>query len=325
MQINKRISLIFMNTILKWRTFLESLRRVDIKNICVGIGVFDGVHIGHAELLQSLADYAKQNNSYPLAITFSPHPRALTVPEHAPKLLVPLNQRIELLKKNGAEDVFVIDFNRDFANLEAEEFLRVFCLDNAVKIDCICVGKNWRFGKNGAGDTVLLEKFCQANNIDCRLIEELKIDSEKISSANIRIAVANGFLDKVRNMLGRPYFIHGTVVKGFSFAGDKLGHPTANLKPDSEILPPDGVYAAKAVIDDAEYLAAVNIGVAPSFDFNCRNHRIEVHLLDFDGNLYGRELDIMLLKYLRNERFFESAEALKEQIIKDIQQIKSLK
>ena len=247
------------------------------------------------------------------------------VAKRAPKLLVPLNQRIELLKKNGAEDVFVIDFNRDFANLEAGEFLRVFCLDNAVKIDCICVGKNWRFGKNGAGDTVLLEKFCQANNIDCRLIEELKIDSEKISSANIRIAVANGFLDKVRNMLGRPYFIHGTVVKGFSFAGDKLGHPTANLKPDSEILPPDGVYAAKAVIDDAEYLAAVNIGVAPSFDFNCRNHRIEVHLLDFDGNLYGRELDIMLLKYLRNERFFESAEALKEQIIKDIQQIKSLK
>ena len=122
---------------------------MNIKNICVGIGVFDGVHIGHAQLLKSLADYAEKNNSYPLAITFSPHPRALTVPEHAPKLLVPLNQRIDLLKQNGAIDVFVIDFNRDFANLESEEFLRMFCLNNAVKIDCICVGKNWRFGKNG--------------------------------------------------------------------------------------------------------------------------------------------------------------------------------
>lgn len=314
-----------MKTISEWRIFLDNLRAKNITEICVGIGVFDGVHIGHAKLLDSLQNYAEKNNSYPVAVTFSPHPRFLTAPDSAPKLLVPLNQRIELLKKHGAAEVFVIDFNREFANLEAEDFLKLFCLNNAVKIDCICVGRNWRFGKDGAGDTVLLEKFCNANDIDCILIEELKNGGEKISSANIRLAVAEGSLDKVCSMLGKSYFLHGKVVKGFSFAGGELGHPTANLKPDSEILPLDGVYAAKVEVEGKMYFAAVNIGVSPSFEFNNRNHRIEVHLLDFEGNLYGRELDVILLKYLRPERCFESAEALKEQICKDVQQIKSLK
>ena len=126
-------------------------------------------------------------------------------------------------------------------------------------------------------------------------------------------------------LLGRRFILSGRIVKGFSFAGGKLGHPTANLVPDSEILPPDGVYGAKVTLDGQDYLAAVNIGVAPSFEFNQHRRRVEVHLLEFEGNLYDREIEVNLLKYIRNERFFESAEALKAQIILDIQQIKSLK
>lgn len=307
-----------------WHDFTAQLKAENITDICVGIGVFDGVHLGHAELFRTLKNYAEQHNSYPVALTFAPHPRTLTSPLNPPKLLVPLSQRIELLKKHGVKKVFVIDFNEKFAAVEPLDFLNSLISSADVKINCITVGRNWHFGHRGAGDTVLLADFCAEKNITFLPIEELKIDGEKISSANIRIAIANGLLDKAKSMLGHEYFIHGEVVKGFSFAGGKLGHPTANLKPDSEILPPDGVYAAKTVIDGVSYPAAVNIGVAPSFDFNKKQHRIEVHVLDFNGNLYGRELTVTLLKHLRNERFFETAEALRQQIMLDIQQIRSL-
>lgn len=308
-----------------WNDFLCSLKEKNITRISVGIGVFDGVHLGHAELFRKLKEFAVQHGSYPVALTFSPHPRTLTTPNNPPKLLVPLNQRIKLLKQHGAEEIFVIDFNEKFAALLPEQFLEILCSSPHVNIDCITVGRNWHFGRDGAGDTVLLADFCKARNITFQPIEELKINNEKISSANIRIAIAEGCLDKARVMLGRDYAIHGEVVKGFAFAGSRLEHPTANLQPDSEILPPDGVYGACAEIDGGKYLAAVNIGIAPSFEFNRKRRRVEVHFLDFNGNLYGRELSITLLKFLRNERFFESADALKAQIILDIQQIKSLK
>ena len=308
-----------------WHLFLTSLKKKGIRKICVGIGVFDGVHSGHAMLLNELAKHGREHDSYPVALTFAPHPRTLLAPDSPTKLLSPLSQRIAMLKNHGAKDVFVINFNEKFAQLDGTSFLNILCSNDDVAVDCITVGRNWRFGKNGSGSAELLENFCSQHNIRFIPVDELKINGEKISSANIRIAIANGFLEKAKSMLGYDFAIHGEVVKGFSFASGKLGHPTANIIPDSEILPPDGVYGAKSCIDGTEYLAAVNIGVAPSFEFNCRKHRIEVHLLDFQGNLYGREIDVTLLKYLRNERFFESAEALKKQIISDIEQIKSLR
>ena len=171
----------------------------------------------------------------------------------------------------------------------------------------------------------MLANFCSRNGIFFQPVDELQLHGEIVSSSNIRLAITNGLLDKTADMLGRRFILSGRIIKGFSFAGGKLGHPTANLVPDSEILPPDGVYGAKVTLDGQDYLAAVNIGVAPSFEFNQHRRRVEVHLLDFEGNLYDREIDVNLLKYIRNERFFESAEALKAQIILDIQQIKSLK
>ena len=308
----------------KWRHFLLKLDAAGVKKICIGIGVFDGVHLGHVKLLDTLASHAAENGSLPVALTFSPHPRTLIAPVKPPRLLMPLAERIELLKKNGAKEVFVIDFTPEFAGMEAEEFLHILAGDSPVKIDGISVGRNWHFGRNGAGNIDVLENFCRSINIKFMPVDILQIAGENISSSNIRTAITGGLLDKACRMLGREYSISGNIVKGFSFAGDKLGHPTANLVPESEILPPDGVYGAKTFVDGSRYLAAVNIGVAPSFDFNQNHHRIEVHLLDYSGNLYGRKLEVTLLKYIRNERFFESADALKQQIIQDIQQIKSL-
>lgn len=308
-----------------WLEFLTQLKSKNITDISLGIGVFDGVHCGHVKLLTSLADYAQKHNSVPIAMTFSPHPRTLLFPEHPPKLLMPLKKRMDLLKQNGASEVFVIRFDREFASLIAEEFINILCVQDILKISCITVGKKWRFGHYGRGNADMLSRFCSQNNIFFQPVDELQMDGENISSSNIRLAITNGLLDKTASMLGRRFTLTGKVVKGFSFAGGKLGHPTANLMPDSEILPPDGVYGAKVILDGTTYLAAVNIGVAPSFDFNQHRRRIEVHLLDFEGNLYEREIEVDLLKYIRNERFFESAEALKNQIILDIQQIKSLK
>lgn len=308
-----------------WRNFLYGLAAANIKNICIGIGVFDGVHRGHAELMGHLAQYAREHGSYPVALTFSPHPRTLVSPDHPTKLLIGLDERKDLLKHYGAKDVFIINFNHAFANLEALDFLKILTSSDEVKISCISVGLNWKFGKNGAGDAQLLKKFCDKKGIDFSPIVELQCDGGKISSANIRIAIANGLLKKASEMLGRDFSLRGTVVKGFSFAGSKLEHPTANLVTESEILPPDGVYAARTSIDGKDYLAAVNIGIAPSFEFNRQCRRIEVHLLDFEGNLYGSTLQITLIEYLRNERFFESHEALKEQIISDVNYIRSLK
>ena len=308
-----------------WLDFLLQLKAKNISDISIGIGVFDGVHPGHVKLLKSLADYAAKNNSYPVALTFSPHPRTLTSPEHPPKMLMPLEKRIELLKQNGVAEVFVIRFDHEFANLIAEEFLNILCLNDILKIKCITVGKNWRFGHYGRGNADMLANFCSRNGIFFQPVDELQLHGEIVSSSNIRLAITNGLLDKTADMLGRRFILSGRIVKGFSFAGGKLGHPTANLVPDSEILPPDGVYGAKVTLDGRDYLAAVNIGVAPSFEFNQHRRRVEVHLLDFEGNLYDREIEVNLLKYIRNERFFESAEALKAQIILDIQQIKSLK
>jgi riboflavin kinase/FMN adenylyltransferase len=271
-----------------------------------------------------LAAHAIQSGSCPVALTFSPHPRALTAPGQPPKLLVSLERRIEMLKSHGIKEVFVIRFDEKFAKLEALDFLKILCENTTLQIDCITVGRNWHFGNKGKGDTILLQNYCSNHEIAFYPVDELKIDGEKISSANIRMAITNGFLDRAEFMLGRNFELVGEVVKGFSFAGGKLGHPTANLAPDSEIMPPDGVYAAEAILGDEKYPAAVNIGVAPSFEFNRQQHRIEVHLLDFDGNLYGSKLRVRLIKHLRNERFFESAEALKAQIGRDIQQIRDL-
>ena len=308
----------------EWRNFLSVLSDAGHKKISVGIGVFDGVHRGHQMLLEKLTAHAVKNNSCSVALTFSPHPRTLVAPHNPPKLLMSAERRQELLKSYGVNEVFVIRFDEKFSRLQAEEFLHILCENNPLEIDCITVGKNWRFGNGGSGNTELLARYCQTHNIAFLPMEELKINGEKISSANIRQAVANGFIEQANSMLGRDFELVGKVVKGFSFAGSKLEHPTANLIPDSEIMPPDGVYGAEVTLNDVKYRAAVNIGVAPSFDFNRKQHRIEVHLLDFEGNLYGCDLRVKPVKYLRNERFFESADALKAQIIKDIQQIKSL-
>lgn len=292
------------------------------RRLALGIGVFDGVHRGHQLLLTSLCELAAAEGAAPVALTFDPHPRAVLRPQSPPVLLIGLAERIRLLTEYGAEAVLTARFTPEFAALAPEEFLDRL-LAAPAEIAGICVGKHWRFGAGGAGDTALLAARCAAAGQRFATVSELCLDGEIVSSSNIRRAISGGRLATAAAMLGRPYRLTGTVEAGFGAANRELHYPTANLRLEAGVLPPDGVYAARAILPDGSELpAAVNVGLSPTFQWEGGERRLEVHLLDFAGDLYGGELGVELLDYLRPERAFGGAKELREQIGRDIVRIK---
>ena len=231
-------------------------------------------------------------------------------------------QCIRLLREAGAELVWVVPFTPEFARLEPRQFLDRLLGCPEVEVSGICVGRHWRFGRNGTGDSAFLEHYAVERGIRFRGCPELELAGETVSSSAIRRAVAAGKLDRAAEMLGRPYRLIGTVERGYHAASDRLDCPTANLAFTAGVLPPDGVYAAAAWRDGVPYAAAVNIGFAPTFGWENSVRRVEVHLLGFSGNLYGCELGVEFLSYLREERTFPDPEALKQQIDQDMAQIR---
>jgi riboflavin kinase/FMN adenylyltransferase len=308
-----------------WQQTIENLKKqYGERKIFLGIGVFDGVHLGHKAVLQELKKLSAASNGLNIAVTFSPHPRSLIAEAKQPKLLIGLKERVHFLKEAGADEVIVVNFNREFANLSAEEFLAVLFEQSEGALGGICVGKDWRFGAGGKGDYQLLAKFCAEHNIGFVGVENLIIDNEIVSSSNIRVALSSGLFNKANCLLGRNYRLRGIVEKGYNIASTKLEKPTANLKIENGILIPDGVYAAWAYLNGNSYCSAVNVGFAPTFNYQKNERRIEVHLLDFSENIYGEYLEIELVKYIRSEKSFNSAEELRKQIFTDIQNIKMI-
>lgn len=284
------------------------------------VGVFDGVHRGHREIIAAAGKRADETGAKVAAISFSPHPRKLLCPENPPELLVSEFERIDLLRQAGADICGFIDFTPEVAALPPEEFLRKFRDNGTVNFSGICVGKKWRFGAMGKGNTAILGEFCQQNHWSLDAVNELTFNSNVISSTAIRSAISRGNLSDAAAMLGRKIRLSGSVVRGWQIAGSKLAAPTANLQVESGILPPDGVYSATAIFDNHLFPAAINIGVAPTFGNGER--RVEVHLLNFSGSLYGQKLAVDLHRLLRKEKTFPSPEALKEQIVRDIEAVK---
>lgn len=280
------------------------------------IGVFDGVHIGHRKIIEAASTLAAQHDCRVLALSFSPHPRALLCPDQPPELLVSESTRISLLRDAGAEVCGFINFTREAAALSPEEFLLKLRDETPFEICGITVGSNWRFGKHGSGNRQTLEKFCSGNHWALAAVKEVELEGRTVSSTAIRSAIAAGFLPLAIKMLGRNIPLTGTVAHGFQIAGSKLAAPTANLEVKFGVLPPDGVYSGQCSVDGKNYPAAVNIGIAPTFGNDLR--RVEIHLLDFSGSLYGRELTVELNRFLRPERRFDSPEELKAQIAADI-------
>lgn len=288
--------------------------------ICA-VGVFDGVHPGHRAIIAAARKRADGCDAGVMALTFIPHPRKLLDAKNAPPLLVSETKRVELLLEAGADCCGYIDFTPESAALEPLEFLSALRDNGIFEVCGICVGEKWRFGKMGKGDRMVLADFCAENDWTLDTVKELTLDGITISSTAIRQALAAGDVDYASRLWGCPVEVNGIVEHGFRIAGSKLAAPTANLQ-TAYLLPlPFGVYSGKAALDGKIYPAVLNIGTAPTFGHGLR--RVEIHLLDFTGDLYGRELTVKLLRFIRPERKFASPDELKKQIVADIEAARS--
>ena len=285
----------------------------------LAIGVFDGVHLGHRRILDAAAAAARRRGVPAAALTFAPHPRAVLGGGEEPEALLPLAERRRRLLLAGADDVGVIRFTPELAAMEPERFLDR--LAAATGLTGIAVGAHWRFGRGGLGDREAVARFTRSRGLEFAAPEELELGGERVSSSAIRRHTAAGELAVAAAMLGRPCRIFGRVVHGYAEAGTRLRAPTANLELLCGVLPPDGIYAgaARRVGAEERWPAAVNIGFSPTFDRGGEPaRRVEAHLVGFSGALYGETLEVELLERLREERRFDSPEALAEEIRRDV-------
>ena len=271
----------------------------------VAVGTFDGVHLGHRKVIEGSDS----------VLTFDPHPVSVVAPQHTPKLLTPLGRKAELIEALGVRELIVIEFDAEFASKTADEFVGDV-LVGALGARRVAIGENFRFGHKAQGDPRLL---AADNRFDTVVHPLLEVDGEIVSSSHIRGLVLAGEVAEAAALLGASYQLRGEVVHGDE-RGRELGFPTANLIPDEALVcPGHGVYACLA--DGAP--AAVSIGVRPTFQTG-RGELIEAYVLDFDGDLYGRELRLDFLARLRGERRFETAEALIEQMHSDVQHTREI-
>lgn len=290
------------------------------EKICVALGVFDGVHLGHRKIIATLAKIAHEHNAKAVAMTFAPHPKAVLGGEEPP-LLTPLDRRLELLKQAGAESVGVIEFTPEFAAMSPETFLHELLYNNGgCRICGIAVGSNWRFGSMGRGTPAMLTAAGLKEGFQFCSVNILTADEERISSSLIRTKEAAGELDEVRKLLGRNPELYGTVVRDLHIGSDKLGYPTANLALAAGVPPPNGVYAG--LLDGMP--AAINIGISPSVEANRQRFRIEAHVIGKTIELSDQIVRLELVQRVRGEIKFPSFDALKMQIKSDIAAINSI-
>jgi riboflavin kinase/FMN adenylyltransferase len=302
------------------RTFEELSKGV--QKVCLAVGVFDGVHLGHQRVIGQARDDARSTGGTSIVLTFDPHPMRVLQPDKAPQLLTGTEHKLALIEKLGADACLLLTFDKAFSLMPPEQFIEMVAL-KIRQLQEICVGTRFRFGHNRAGDVRLMETLAPKYGFIAKEIESVTLDREMISSTAIRQHVLDGHLDRVAAMLGRLFSVLGKVEPG-DHRGRELGFPTANLNPHNEILPPDGVYAVRAVIGEQTLGGVVNIGVRPTFDDHPSQRMLEVHLLDFNREIYGCDVEVQFLQKLRDEKKFASMEALKAQIAADIQTARKL-
>jgi riboflavin kinase/FMN adenylyltransferase len=286
----------------------------DAASLAVAVGNFDGVHLGHRAVIRRLRAEADRLGVPAAVYTFDPAPTAVLAPErHQPRLL-PLSERVQRLHDAGVDVVVVEPFTRAWAGHPAEWFVDVV-LQARLRARALVVGHDFRFGSGRAGDAALVRQ--RAPSLAVHVVDAVQQEGAPVSSSRVRQQVSNGAVEAAARLLGRPHLLSGTVVHGDK-RGRTLGFPTANLLPETELLPSDGVYAVRAGVDDAEpsLPAVMNIGVRPTVDGSRRS--VEVHLLDRAEELYGHTLRVEVVARLREERRFEGLDALVAQIRADV-------
>jgi riboflavin kinase/FMN adenylyltransferase len=288
----------------------------------VAVGNLDGVHRGHQALVAGVLGEARRLRGTAVVLTFDPHPARVLAPERAPSALMTLEQKAEVLAALGVDRLAVLAFSPALARLTADQFVRDV-LGTALGARVVAVGADFRFGHGRQGDASLLEELGARLGFGVLCLPPVMVGGTPVSSTRVREALEQGDAAAAAELLGRPHFVDGTVVKGEG-RGRTIGFPTANLDPVNETLPGNGVYAAWAHVDHeaTPRPAAVNVGRRPTFDGQATT--VEAHLIGWSGDLYGRALRLAFVERLRPERRFEGVEALRAQIADDLVQARTL-
>lgn len=286
------------------------------RKVCVAIGVFDGVHLGHQQVIRQTLGDARQHEGVPVVITFDRHPNAVVAPDRVPPMLHSLPQKLRAIESLGIANTLLIRFDRAFSEQTGEQFIRSLALDFG-HLHSVCVGSEFTFGHKRSGNVALLKQLGAELKFIVHGLAAVSLDGEPVSSTRIREAVRTGDLDSASQMLGREYSIAGSVIRGDQL-GRKLGFPTANLEVAGLILPPNGVYAVHARVAGREHRGALNLGLRPTLASPTPRLQCEVHLLDFAEEIYGEELELTFATKLREEQKFANVEALQSQITRDL-------
>lgn len=286
------------------------------------IGNFDGVHLGHQALFKKVVEIASARGGDKVALTFHPHPMKVLRPDNPPKLISTLDQKIELIMASGIEHLICLPFSKEFAKTTAQDFVQKI-LYKTIGVEDLVVGYDYACGRGREGDIEFLKKMGKSLGFNVHVIPPVIVDGMIVSSTAIRELVKKGDMRQVKKMLGRYYQIRGVVQKGKQRGGPIVGFPTANLSLNKEDLcPKPGVYAVQVVHGDSLYGGVINIGVNPTFGDGQLG--AEVHIFDFDKNIYGHEIKVNLVERIRDEKRFSGPKELSEQIKKDVKKAKEI-
>ena len=300
------------------RTLEQTL---ELANAVVTVGTFDGVHRGHRTVIEAVVAAARARSGTAVAVTFDPHPRAVIHPADPPVVLTSMNEKRRRLEDTGIDRLAVVPFTRQVQMMSPEAFVATYLVEY-LHAKVVVLGYDHGFGKGRGGDPDTMRALGDRYGFEVSIVPPVMVGDLPVSSSRLRDLVRTGRILEARELLGGGYPVSGRVAPGDG-RGRQLGYPTANIVPDDsmKLLPPDGVYAARAFVPE-QYAAVINLGLRPTF--NGKNRLLEAHLLDFDGDLYGRRISLDLVGRLRDERRFRNSEALISQIHKDGQRARDV-
>jgi riboflavin kinase/FMN adenylyltransferase len=301
--------------------FPDDARPVRWTNPVLALGNFDGLHRGHVKILERVKRRAAERSATSVVMTFDPHPPRIVRPDKAPPLLMTKAQRLEALEHAGVQGAAVVRFTPELSQWDPETFVRAVLVD-WLRVTEVWVGANFLFGRERTGNFTLLRSLGARYGFRAEKIDPVRYKEFVVSSTRIRRLVTEGRVDEAGALLGRQYSIDGVVVQGAG-RGKQLGFPTANLSTENELIPPNGVYATTATIDGVIHPSITNVGLRPTFG-DAHLPIVETHLLNYDGALNGRQVRLGFVQRIRDERAFESLEALRTQIGVDIERVGEL-
>lgn len=286
-----------------------------LQQTAVALGTFDGVHLGHQTIISHAVNLARQSNGTSVVFTFSNHPLSVINPKHCPPLIITPEEKAARIAALGVDVLLTIPFTRELLQLSPRDFISL--LTDALQPAYIVVGPNFTFGYRGAGTPELLRQGGKENGFEVVIPAALHIGKVLVSSTAIRQLILKGKVQQAATLLGRPFRISGQIEPGDGRGGRIIGFPTANISLDASLVTPaDGVYAVQTTVGEAQYKGLANVGSNPTF--HGKNRRIEVHILDFSGDLYGQNIAVDFLAKIRDEKTFDGVGSLKAQIAKDI-------